>query len=211
MAEVRINAGAFLASVLDAAAHGVTAAAFPLQREIGRVLNRAKSPPSSAPGDAPHKMTGALARSWEVQRADTRTLTSRVYSTLPYARFLERGAVIRPKNGKAIVIPMSAEARKAIAAHGGRARNAILALKALGLISPRKTANGKLWVKETKGRGKARIGARSEAMFLVTKSATIAPRPYIARSIAAAQADMQRAFSDGFRKNFNRTAAGGVK
>lgn len=211
MGEVRINKDAFLVAVMDSASNGVTAAAFVLQKEIGKILNQGKSPPSSPPGSPPFKMTGALARSWSVIPSTPITHTARVRTNLPYALYLERGAVIRPKKGVAIVIPLSPEARRMIDAHGGRVRNAILALKALGHIRRIKTSNGILWAREFKGRGKAGIGARIEPMFLVTDKATIQPRPYIKRSIEAAKEGMQKAFETAFRRSFNAVAAGGVR
>lgn len=211
MGEVRINKDAFLNAVMKSAADGVTAAGFVLQKEIGNVLNQGKSPPSSSPGNPPFKMTGALARSWSVQPATPSTLTARVWTPLAYARYLERGADIRPKNGRAIVIPLTPEARRVLEAHGGRARNAILAMKALGQIRMVKVNRGILWVRDYKGRGKAGIGARSEPLFLVTGGAIIQKRPYIDRAIAIAQSGMQKAFQTAFRRSFNAVAAGGVR
>lgn len=60
---------------------------------IAAVLNRKQSPPSSKPGEIPHKLTGNLGRSWRTRvrgRIRGRAIAE-AGSDAPYARTLEFG------------------------------------------------------------------------------------------------------------------------
>lgn len=76
-------------------AEGVDRASGALQTDLKRVLNRAGSPPPSAPGQPPHKATGDLGRSVQIDRSHVESdLKARVGTNKVYGRWLEYGTRI---------------------------------------------------------------------------------------------------------------------
>lgn len=175
----------------QAAREGLVAAAEVLQSEIGAIFQKNRGGAPSQPGEPPAVQTNTLRQSWEIDRE-----SPAVYSEVPYAATLETGAVIRPKNAGALVIPISVEARKLLAQAGGRPALAIIRLR---LQNPKRfrqipTDNGKLI-----GLGQSRRNQRwFTPYFVVTNKATIAARPYVDRSInnATRNGTMVDAFAD---------------
>lgn len=60
------------------------------------------------------RKTGALARSFvpTLVKSDPRVIRAGSYSALPYARIHELGGVIRPRNARALAIPLTPQARR---------------------------------------------------------------------------------------------------
>lgn len=184
--------GAKLARTIPRAAQaGMRAAARVVRDEVVAVFGTNHGGRASAPGSPPNSQTNTLRQSWKLD-----TSKPAVYSTLMYAGVLETGAIIRPKNARALVIPMNEEAKKLLDQVGGRP---VLAIIRLRLQNPKRfrqipTDNGKLI-----GLGQTRRNQRwFTPYFMVTGKATIAARPYVDRSIANAERDgnMVDAFAD---------------
>ena len=173
-----VNPG-FVASVRAAANAGLTAAAMALADGMTRTFGSNHGGVTSLPGMPPNSQTGNLRGSIGYTKAEN--LEAQAGTDVKYGAYLEKGAIIRPKNGKAIVIPLSRAAAKLLRDHGGRARSVVNALKfdrakPLRFI---KTKNGLLIARAygiTKGKA---AGTKSEPMFLVTKRAVIKPRPWL--------------------------------
>jgi phage gpG-like protein len=141
-------------------------AAVMVQRETMRLLNQRSSRGKygrSSPGEPPHKDTGTLARSIEIDEATPEVPVAHVGSNLAYARILEYGGTIRPKHAKALSIPVNAQARKLRSPrHNSR----------LFMVKPR--GGPPLLVKQIGGKK-----SRTEVWFVLKKSVTIAARPYL--------------------------------
>lgn len=169
----------FPAMVRAAANAGLTGAAMALADGMTRTFGSNHGGVTSLPGMPPNSQTGNLRGSIGYRPVEDGE--SRAGTDVKYGAYLEKGAIIRPKNGKAIVIPLSRAAAKLLRDHGGRARSVVNALKfdrakPLRFI---KTKNGLLIARAygiTKGRA---AGTKSEPMFLVTKRAVIKPRPWL--------------------------------
>lgn len=144
----------------------------------------------SAPGQVPHSQTGGLRNS--IGYIEAVNGESGAGTTLAYGRFLEVGAHIRPRNGRAIAIPLSPEAKRLSARHGGRVRSIINALKFDKARPMRwvKTRNGVLLL-IAEGRRK---NAGWMPFFLLTKHARLAARPWLRPAFLKASARMQEAF-----------------
>ena len=82
------NTDQYLVQVNKTTEQNVAKAAIFLQGEVKKTLNAAKSPPSSDPGDPPHRLKGLLLQSIQVE---TNGKTAKVGSRLPYASAHEFG------------------------------------------------------------------------------------------------------------------------
>lgn len=182
--------GESLATNAAAAAQlGMIAAARVVRDAVVAVFGTNHGGVPSTPGMPPNSQTNNLRQSWEIDKVNPS-----VYSEVPYASHLETGAIVRPRNKKAIVIPVSQEAVKLLKRSMGTPWVAIAALRHANPKRFRKipTDNGVLI-----GLGQARKSQRwFTPYFLVTRKATIAARPYVDKSINDAGPNVEEAFID---------------
>ena len=197
---ITIDPSRFEASIAPAVDAGLYAAGLALQDHIVRGFGTNHGGRRSAPGAFPNSQTG-------LARASFATVGGRGYalvgSNLAYLRWLNNGASISPKNGKALGIPLIAQAETLVRRNGGSIRQAIDAMKGMGVVSFRRSNSGTLVVLDTGGpsrRGLARGVKSGEAWFLLTsKTIHIAPRPWARLGIARARQDMAKRFVSAMR------------
>jgi hypothetical protein len=92
------------------------------------------------------------------------TITAGIDADLvPYATAQEYGATIEPRAAKALTIPTSAEAARALTAAGGD-------IRALDLVVIRTRSGGAALARKN--------GESIEVLFLLAKSVTLPPRPF---------------------------------
>lgn len=89
---------------------GLESAGTGLQNDLKKTLRKNRSP--SRPGQAPGVVTGQLHLSVQQDRSNINQFVLRVGTNLAYGRHLEYGARIRPKNKKALAVPLTDLARK---------------------------------------------------------------------------------------------------
>lgn len=110
MITYRSHVPAVLAQLERGIQNAVARSAIIMQTEIKLQLNKGASPPASAPGQPPHKRTGRLGQSIQVDLSKLRSKnpTARIgpnIAQVPYARVHEYGSrgPIKPKRGKFLV------------------------------------------------------------------------------------------------------------
>ncbi len=164
----------------------LAASAVILHTEIKNQLNKGSSPPPSAPGSPPHKLTGALGQSIQVDLRGVREKTPRArvgpnLFRVPYARIQELGGTIVPKKGKYLAVPLGEEGRKASQSAGAAG------LRSLNLVFiPRR---GKLPLLARK------IGKRIKPLFVLVRSVTLPARPYLKPSAQLARPAIRKQFT----------------
>jgi len=196
----------FMSKLRKSADEAADEMAVRLLNTIVRGFGRNHGGVPSQPGNYPNSQTGFLRNSFNMLKSEPGKANAYVGSDVPYARYLQTGAHIRPRTAKALAIPLSSEAKRAVARHGGSARAAIDEFKAdkknpIGFI---KTQSGLLIVRDflpSRG-GRKRGGVRqiSEALFLITKEAVIHPRPWATLGIRDARQAMMDAAMRSLRK-----------
>lgn len=169
---------------------GLSAAALRLADVIVRRFGRNHGGVPSMPGGVPNSQSGNLRASIQSTRASGGTAF--VGSSLAYARYLEHGAVVRPRNGRAIVIPLDPGIARQMR-NGVKPRSIINALKfdksrPLAWVKAR---TGGIVIMQSRGRGKAKTMV---PLMLLTARSVIAPRPWAKPGVVAARQDMERAF-----------------
>lgn len=180
----------FMERLRDAIDKGTTAAAIALESEIRGSFGSNHGGVPSKPGEFPNSQFGELRNSMGHTKAVDGVAF--VGTGLDYGRYLNNGAVIKPQ-GKALVIPLTWEAKRLMVRVGGSARRAINQLK----YSSRKmrmvrTEKGLLVVQDVAGKN-----ARGIAWFLITrKTIEIQPRPWGPLGVAMAQDAMREAFTN---------------
>jgi len=177
----------------EAVKRGLTDASMVLADGVVNVFGVNHGGVASKPGHPPNTQTGHARKSVGYTKADD-DWRSFVGTNVPYLRYLDGGAVIRSRSGKAITIPLSAEAKRMVAAVNGRARSVINALK-FDKIRPLrffKTANGILIVRMASNRSKDR--GTGEAFILLTDHATIHARPWAKPAVKRSRDAMERVF-----------------
>ena len=156
--------------------------AIELQAEIQKRLNQGASrrgATPSAPGSSPHKDTGTLARSIQIDRsglADMRRPHVRVGTNLVYARILEFGGVIRAK-GKLLTVPVTQAARDLL--RRGTARSADLH------VVPRK------------GKSPLLRDKSGNVVIVLKRAVRILPRPYMRPAFNKIRPRMLKKFTRG--------------
>lgn len=188
---VKWDDSAFKAKLREACDAAASAAAMDLATRLSSSMGRRKGfGVRSAPGGFPNTQEGHLSRSFAWQTAKDGVAFAG--SNLAYARYLNNGAIIRPKNGKMIGFPVSKVGYDAVKNSGGSIRGAIALLKATrkAFVIRAKSDPSKLVVCIPVGRGK---NARNEAAILLTRGSTILPRPWAKLGIAQNQTTMNRA------------------
>jgi phage gpG-like protein len=100
---------AFMANLENKVRKGLARMSIGFQGELKKTLTGA-SP--SKPGDPPGTETGSLRRSVQVDMTDLPNMQTRVGTNLPYGRYLEYGARIRPKKAKALAVPLTKAAKR---------------------------------------------------------------------------------------------------
>lgn len=168
---------------------GVTAAAIELESTIREGFGHSHGMTPSKPGAYPNTQFGDLRNSMGHTKASMGVAF--VGSGLPYARYLNDGAVIRP-GGKALVIPLTYQAKRLLNQYGGSPRRAINALKYGGKkIAFIRTSHGLLVAQSIGGKH-----ARTVGWFLITrKTIVIQPRPWAKLGISQATAAMADRFA----------------
>lgn len=91
MAKIISHVNRYIGRLEKEAQGALQEVAIRLQREFSRRVSRNASPPPSAPGESPHKRTGTLGRSMQVDLSRIKNLVVRVGSHLKYSRYLEFG------------------------------------------------------------------------------------------------------------------------
>jgi hypothetical protein len=167
---------------------GLSSAARRLADTIVRRFGSNHGGVPSRPGDVPNSQSGNLRAS--IQSVDATGGTAFVGSSLAYARHLEHGAVVRPRNGRAIVIPLAPSIARQMR-NGVRPRSIINALKfdksrPLAWI---KAKRGGVIVMQKRGRKGDMV-----PLMLLTSRAVIAPRPWAKPGVVAARPAMEQAF-----------------
>lgn len=176
--------------------------------EVARgLLGRDHGGIPSIPGNPPNSQSGHLSRSISAASPeDLGTPRRAAFGTnVVYGKYLEFGATPVAKGG-ALVIPINRAARRLLVEAGGRARSALLAMRfryhyGNTHVARIKTKKGGLLicVQADGGRGKGARTLLNEPMFVLAKSAHIAPRPWLRpaanRGRSAIVARVQKVFA----------------
>lgn len=174
-----------LARIRKNVRRSIAASAIILQTETKNQLNKGASPPSSAPGSPPHKLTGALGQSIQTDLRGIREKNPRVrvgpsLFRVPYARIQELGGTIIPKKGRALAVPIGAAGRKAARDAGG-------SLRSLNLIFIPRKGQAPLLAKK--------VGKRIKPLFILLKSVTLPARPYLKPAAQLARPQIRKQFT----------------
>lgn len=160
--------------MLQAANDAVNAVAIDLQRTTQKTLNKGASnrsnpnASSSAPGQPPHKMTGTLARSIQIEKIDRGINPAvKVGTALPYGRIHEYGGTIKAKGNGWLKIPVSADAKRAEA--GGGSLTHVGGKK---LFFVKSNVPGKLLLASSNG-------GQLDIHYVLQKSVRMPARPYV--------------------------------
>lgn len=164
-----------MAMMETAARKGVSAAGFMLQKAIKVKLNQYNTPrdgeTESPAGSPPGKRTGSLGRAVQT---DGSGLSSKSHPSMrvgmmpmPYARIHEFGGTIMAKKGM-LPIPITNRARKLLREYGttGAIRSA-----GVNLAFAKRKDGARFLIEQTK--------SKNVAVFVLKKSVTMPPRPYI--------------------------------
>lgn len=183
------NGDAVAADVKAAMTTGLENGAQVLLRQMKRNLI-SKGP--SAPGAFPAQgETGNLHQS--IAYNLTSDTTAKVGTHLSYGRWLEYGFTATAKGKGALPVPLNKEARRMLM----HARAAKQSLKDIGhgLVFINRRGKPPLLVK-TSGKG-TRGGKSWIPMFVLKKSVTVAPRPWVLRSFEMAKTGINAAILKG--------------
>lgn len=162
---------------LEAAANkGLTEYAIVVAGTAERSFGREHGGIPSKPGMPPHSQSGHLRNS--IAYVPAKNLKALVGTNVPYGRHLEFGFTARAKRAKFLAVPVHPKASRALVRAGGRTRNIP------GLVLIRTKAGQLLLVKPIKGKH-----ARVEVWFVLKKSVTVAPRPWLRPALARSRAE----------------------
>lgn len=209
-------AGGSLKAVMDAlregAAKALSAGGIHVQQSIKGVLgssgasNIMNGGVGAPDGQPPRVDTGALRRSIQVDVSHARDAYNpkvRVGTNLPYARIQEYGGQVRARGG-ALPVPIpghEATAKRLRRQAGPTLRN----LKNLAVIK----RHGKPSLLVLVRPGKRKGGLSWEPVFVLLKSVTIKPHPYMRRGWAQAKRKLPRVMIEQFEKSIRRLAPPG--
>lgn len=154
---------------------GVTDAAVVYVDGIKKSFSKTARGTSSAPGQPPSVQRGALRRA--IDKTPTKNGVCIVHtSNLRYAPVMEYGATIRAKSGRAIPVPVSMTARRILESSKGGLRNSGVPMTMI-----KRRGKPPLLVRHIVSKGKNASRLRgSEILFVLKKSVTIKPRPFMA-------------------------------
>jgi hypothetical protein len=157
-------------SLVAAINRGVTDAAVVYVDGIKKSFSKTARGTSSAPGQPPSVQRGALRRA--IDKTPTKNGKTIVHtSNLRYAPVLEYGATIRAKPGKALPVPIGPAGKRILESAGkGGLKNSGVRMTMI-----KRKGKAPLLVRTVNGRN-----ARSEVLFILKKSITIKPRPFMA-------------------------------
>jgi hypothetical protein len=159
-----------------------------LARQMRNTLNTVgPSAPGAPPGTDKRTLRNSIAYNL------TSDTTSRVGTNVPYGKHLEYGFTARAKGKGGLPVPLNKEARKML-------RDAAVSKTSLrnvghGLVFIKRRGKPPLLVK-TSGKG-TRGGKSWIPMFVLKKSVTVAPRPWVLRSFEMAKAGINTAIIKG--------------
>ena len=157
-------------SLASAINRGVTDAAVVYVDGIKKAVGNRARFTSSTPGSPPNWQRGGLSR--EIDKTPTKNGQAIVHtSNLRYAPVLEYGATIRAKPGKSLPVPIGPAGKRILESSGkGGLKNSGVRMTMI-----KRKGKAPLLVRTVKGRN-----ARSEVLFILKKSITIKPRPFMA-------------------------------
>lgn len=180
----------FIVNLSKAVDAGATNASRALVASIVKTFGVNHGGVPSKPGQPPNTQIGTLRDSWSF--APARNGQVIVGSSVPYAKYLETGAIIRPVKAKALIIPMHKKASRLLGRDsGGSGRRAIDTLKTMGTISFCRSGRNQV-VGLMKGRGKVKS---FEAWFILSKGpVVIEKRPYVRKAIIDGTPQMLKNF-----------------
>lgn len=160
----------------QAVSSGIIAAADYMAGQIRKSMSNRNGP--SAPGTPPAFGTGYLSRS--IARTDPRAGVVYIHtSQVRYARIQEKGGTIRPVAKQYLAIPISVQAKR-LSARTSTAGSGTLLNSAVPMVVRRSKAGNLILFATAKwGKGKHAI-RMGEPMFVLKKSVTLKPRPYMA-------------------------------
>lgn len=162
-------------SLVAAVNRGVTDAAAVYVAGIKKSFSKTARGTSSAPGQPPSVQRGALRRA--IDKTPTKNGVAIVHtSNLRYAPMMEYGGTIRAKAGKALPVPVSMTARRILESSKGGLRSSGVPMTMI-----RRKGKPPLLVRFITRKGKnATKLMGSEILFVLKKSVTIKPRPFMA-------------------------------
>lgn len=178
--------GAFDAALRKATDDGLAAAALVGADAAVSVLGRNHGGVHSEPGEPPNSQTGTLSRS--IHYVHPRNLAPGVAAfgtNVEYGRHLEFGATVRPKNVKALPVPLTREA--------ARLQRRVTSIRQLGLkfaYRPSTKPNCAGILGTESGKGKV-----FKPMFALMRVVHIWPRPWLKRSMLASRSASQATFN----------------
>ncbi|HEX2866550.1 MAG TPA: HK97 gp10 family phage protein [Ignavibacteriales bacterium] len=132
-------------------------------------------------------LTGNLKNSITYQVDGTR-LSVRIGTNVEYALIIELGGVIRPRNARALAVPVSPEAKRTIIPEGQSIRDVFPDLVMV-------EAKGKppiLIRNKTKWKGQKREKQTVEVMYVLLTSVTIRPQPYLKPALVMNRSKIMR-------------------
>jgi len=149
---------------------GVTDAAVVYVAAIKKSIGKRSPGVSSPPGSPPNWQRGGLERA--IDKTPTKNGKTIVHtSNKRYAPVLEYGATIRAKPGKALPVPIGRAGQRILQGSGkGGLKNSGVRMTMI-----KRKGKAPLLVRTVGGRN-----ARSEVLFILKKSVTIKPRPFMA-------------------------------
>lgn len=192
MTNVRLNFNGmqpFESAVLAGLVAGVDAAAQLVAGEMKRGFSRTARYESSAPGTPPGVQTGRLRNSIAVKTSGN--LKRQVGTNVPYGAIHEFGGTITAKNG-ALLVPIGPKGRQALRDSGGNVRSLnLMFIKRKG--RPPLLAQGS---SRLKGPGRGSV----TPLFVLQKSVTLPPRPWVMPAFNKARPRLGKTFETYARK-----------
>lgn len=181
--------GAAMETIIANARDSVRRAAIIVQREITKIFPQGGSRQPSPAGSPPNVQTGNLRQSIQVDLSELETDPLRPRALVgpdsrlaPYARIQEFGGEIRAKGG-ALTVPIGVEGRRAATEAAGRG------VRSLDLV----------FIKRKGGKNPLLARKRADGtiipLFVLAKSVTLPPRPYIGPALVNARRRVLAQFS----------------
>lgn len=179
----------FESAVISGLVAGVDAAAQLVAGEMKRGFSRTARYQSSAPGSPPGVQTGRLRNSVAVKSSGV--LRRQVGTNVPYGRIHEFGGTITAKNGS-LLVPIGPKGRQALRDSGGNVRSLnLFIIKRKG--RPPILAQG---FSRLKGPGKGSV----TPLFVLLKSVTLPPRPWVMPAFARSKPRLAKTFETYARR-----------
>lgn len=182
---IKWDRDALMARLIPACNKAVVAAAEIVAREAENLLTKGDRWAHSNPGNPPNFQTGELAGSITVVGPEAlgRPLTAAVGTAVPHGRYMELGATIRPRNVKALPVPVNQQAEQMLQRIKGAS------LRTQKLITIKK--DGKRYLVEKTPTGRVK---KNGAVFALRTMVVIKPRPWLLPSLKLARDEMVERF-----------------